>query len=281
MIHFGISTSAIRGDLSKLDTLTEHGFRQLEIGFFDAQSLPLVMEFVRREGLAYGFHDPLPRPPSFDYPFLTGPDEEKRATTLDSLRRTLGTAIEYNALYVVGHLPSVIWHPRPDLDEESIMALAQDSCSRLSSWSEEAGIPILLENVGPNPYFYRAESFAEIFQAHPALRFCLDIGHLHLTALHTGLDPLDFAKKLSPYTDLIHVYNATPETYRLYHHVPVHLSQRPEAGWADIPNILRSALKSAPSCTILFEHTPQYPADKAFVAEGIEWVKKLALTMER
>ncbi len=280
MINFGISTSAIRGDLSKLTTLTDHGFRQLEIGFFDARSLSLVMGFVRREGLAYGFHDPLPRPPSFDYPFLTDPDEEKRATTLNSLRRTLETAIEYNALYVVGHLPSVVWHPRPGLDEEGIMALAQDSCSRLSSWSEEAGIPILLENVGPNPYFYRAESFVEIFQAHRALGFCLDIGHLHLTALHTGLDPFDFAKKLSPYTDLIHVYNATRETYGLYHHLPVHPSQRPEAGWADIPNILRSALSRALSCTIVFEHTPQYPADEAFVAQGIEWVKKLALAIE-
>lgn len=281
MIRFGISTSAIRGDLSKLDTLTEHGFQQLEIGFFDLQSLPLVMEFVRREGLAYGFHDPLPRLLSFDHPFLTDPDEEKRTTTLDSLRRTLETAVKYNALYVVGHLPSIIWHPRPGLDEESIMALAQDSCSRLSSWSEEAGTPILLENVGPNPYFYRAEAFVEIFQAHPALRFCLDIGHLHLTALHTGLDPFDFAKKLSPYTDLIHVYNATRETYGLYHHVPVHPSQRPEAGWADIPNILRSTLSKTPSCTIVFEHTPQYPADEVFIAEGIEWVKKVALTIEQ
>lgn len=281
MTDFSISTSAIRGDLSKLGTLTEHGFRQLEIGFLDAQSLSLVMGFAHREGLIYGFHDPLPRLASFDYPFLTDPDEEKRATTLDSLRRTIGTAAKYNALYVVGHLPSVIWHPRPGLDEESIMALAQDSCSRLSSWSQEAGIPILLENVGPNPYFYRAESFLEIFQAHPALRFCLDIGHLHLTTLHTGLDPLDFAEKLSPYTDLIHLYNATRETYRLYHHVPVHPSQRPEAGWADIPNILRSALGKAPSCTIVFEHTPQYPVDEAFVAEGIAWVKKLALTTQQ
>jgi len=280
MIDFGISTSAIRGDLSKLGTLTEHGFRRLEIGFFDTRSLSLVMEFVRREGLVYGFHDPLPRPPSFDYPFLTDPDEEKRTTTLDSLHRTLETAVNCNALYVVGHLPSVVWHPRPGLDEESIMALAQESCSRLSSWSEEAGIPILLENVGPNPYFYRAESFVDICQAHPALRFCLDIGHLHLTALHTGLDPFDFAEKLSPYTDLIHVYNATRETYGLYHHLPVHPSQRPEAGWADIPNILRSALSEAPSCTIVFEHTPQYPADEAFVAEGIAWVKKLALAIE-
>jgi len=279
MIDFSISTSAIRGDLSKLGTLTEHGFRQLEIGFFEARSLSLVMEFVRREGLAYGFHDPLPRLPSFDYPFLTDPDEEKRATTLDSLRRTLETAVKYKALYVVGHLPSVIWHPGPGLDEERIMTLAQDSCSRLASWSEETGIPILLENVGPNPYFYRAEAFVEVFQAHRALRFCLDIGHLHLTALHTGLDPFDFAEKLSPYTDLIHVYNATWETYRLYHHLPVHPSQRPEAGWADIPNILRSALSKVSSCTIVFEHTPQYPADEAFVAEGIEWVKKLALTI--
>lgn len=281
MIDFGISTSVIRGDLSKLGTLTEYGLRQLEIGFFDAQSLPLVMEFVRREGLAYGFHDPLPRPPSFDHPFLTDPDEEKRTTTLGSLRKTLETAVNYKALYVVGHLPSVLLHPRLGLDEERIMALAQDSCSRLAFWSEEAGIPILLENVGPNPYFYRAESFFGVFQAYPALRFCLDIGHLHLTALHTGLDPCDFAERLSPYTDLIHVYNATRETYHLYHHLPAHPSQRPEEGWADIPNILRSALSKTLSCTIVFEHTPQYPADKAFIAEGIEWVKELALTIKQ
>lgn len=281
MIHFGISTSAIRGDLSKLATLRGYGFRQWEIGFFDARSLPRVMEFVREEGLVYGFHDPLPRPPSFDYPSLTDPDEGKRATTLDSLRRTVETAVKYQALYVVGHLPSVIWHPRPGLDEDTIMTLAQDSCSWISSWSEEAGTPILLENVGPNPYFYRAESFLEVFETHPLLRFCLDIGHLHLTALHTRLDPFDFAQKLSPYTDLIHVYNATPETYRLYHHVPVNPSQRPEEGWADIPHILRSALNRSPSCTIVFEHTPQYPAKEAFIAEGIEWVKKLALTIEQ
>jgi len=112
------------------------------------------------------------------------------------------------------------------------------------------------------------------------LRFCLDIGHLHLTALHTGLDPLDFAQRLSPHTDLIHVYNATLETYRLYHHVPVHPSQRPEEGWADIPTILRSALGEASSRTIVFEHTPQYPADRAFVAEGIEWIKQLVSTTE-
>ena len=275
MIRFAISTSAIRGDLSKLDSLVRYGFQQLEIGFFDERSMPKVMEFALRQGLTYGFHDPLPRPPDFDFPFLTDPNEDRRGTTLASLRRTMETAVKYGALYVVGHLPSVIWQPTPGLGEEKVLALAQDSCTRLSSWSEEMGVPVLLENVGPNPYFHRAESFLEIFRLHPRLGFCLDIGHLHLTALFHDFDPLAFAEALSPYISLIHVYNATLKMYREFHHVPVHPSQSPQEGWADIPAILHSALKGAPSPTIVFEHTPQYTEDEIFIAEGIEWVKRI------
>lgn len=277
MTEFAVSTSFIRVDISGLEELVNLGdFRKLEIGFYDEEMLPLVMDFAARQGLTYGFHDPLPRLPSDDYPFLTDPDDEKRWRTLDSMHRTLETAIEYGAEYVIGHIPSVMWEPRPSLSEAQIMELAHSSCDQLSLWSGEAGIPFVLENVGPNPYFSQVEAFVEVMEAHPDLMFCLDIGHLHLMSIYSDLDSLKFAKQLAPYTWVIHVYNATPDMYRRYHHVPVHPSQRPEDGWADIPAILNCVLGNRErSRRIVFEYSPQYPGDETFVREGIEWVKEL------
>jgi sugar phosphate isomerase/epimerase len=277
MIEFSMSTSSIRTDLERLDRLLELGrFQKIEIGFYDEEMLPLVMEFASARGLTYGFHDPLPRLPSDDFPFLTDPDEEKRWRTLDSMYRTMQTAVTYGAEYVIGHIPSVIWEPRPMLSEDKIIELAHNSCDLLSGWSEESGIPFVLENVGPNPYFFEFEAFVEVMQAHPRLEFCLDIGHLHLMSIYSGFDSLGFSTALAPYTTVLHIYNATPEMYRKYHHVPVHPSQVPEEGWADVPAIVECVLAGSKNdLTIVFEHSPQYPASDSFIKEGIESVRQV------
>jgi sugar phosphate isomerase/epimerase len=277
MIEFAVSTSFIRADVFGLGELVDlGGFRKLEIGFYDEEMLPLVMDFALSRGLSYGFHDPLPRLPSYDYPFLTDPDDEKRWRTLASMHRTLQTAITYGAEYVIGHIPSVIWEPHASLSEVQIMELAHNSCEQLSLWSRDATIPFVLENVGPNPYFFQVGAFVKVMEEHPDLMFCLDIGHLHLMSIYSDLDPLEFARELAPYTWVIHVYNATPDMYRKYHHVPAHPSQRPEDGWADIPAILKCVLGNR-ECNfrIVFEYSPQYPGDETFVKEGIEWVKRV------
>ena len=155
MIEFGISTSFIRADVSRLSELVNLAdFRRLEIGFYGEEMLPSVMDFAATKGLSYGFHDPLPRLPSDGYPFLTDPDDGKRWRTLDSMRRTLQTAIKYAAEYVIGHIPSVISQPRPDLTEAKILELAHKSCDQITLWGREADIPFVLENVGPNPDFF-------------------------------------------------------------------------------------------------------------------------------
>jgi sugar phosphate isomerase/epimerase len=275
--EFAVSTSFIRTDVSRLERLVDLGqFRKLEIGFYDEDALPLVMDFATRRGLAYGFHDPLPRLPSDDYPFLTDPDDEKRWRTLASMYRTLQTAVHYGAEYVIGHIPSVMWEPRPALDAAQIMGLAHSSCHQLSVWSRDAGIPFILENVGPNPYFSQVDAFVEVMEAYPDLMFCLDIGHLHLMSIYSGIDALEFTTRLAAYTWVVHVYNATPEMYRKYHHIPAHPTQRPEDGWADIPAILKCVLRNSQrELRIVFEYSPQYPGDDDFVREGIEWVRNV------
>jgi sugar phosphate isomerase/epimerase len=279
MAEFSISTSYIRGDLSQLSQLIALGdFTKLEVGFYDEESLPKVMEFASIQDLTYGFHDPLPRLPDDGYPFLTDPDEEKRWRTLDSMYRTMQTAVRYGAEYVIGHIPSVIWEPRPALTEDKILQLAQNSCDQLSAWSEESGIPFVLENVGPNPYFFRVSAFVEVLEAHPRLQFCLDIGHLHLMSIYGGYDSLSFATELAPYTSTVHIYNATPEMYRKYHHVPVHPSQQAAEGWADILAILGCVCRHAANAlTFVFEYSPQYPASEEYLREGIQWVKEWVL----
>jgi sugar phosphate isomerase/epimerase len=276
MIDFSISTSFIRGELAELQRLIGLGdFRKTEIGFYDEGTLPLVMDFAVKQGLSFGFHDPLPRLPTFDFPFLTDPDEEKRWKTLDSMYRTMESAVTYEAEYVIGHIPSVIWEPRPVLSDAKIIELAHNSCSQLSTWSRESGIPFVLENVGPNPYFFHFDAFVGVMQAYPDLEFCLDIGHLHLMSVYAGFDSLEFASALAPYTTIVHIYNATPEMYRKYHHVPAHPSQLPQDGWADIMSILECVLtEQSNDLTLVFEYSPQYPADDEFVKEGIEWVKQ-------
>jgi sugar phosphate isomerase/epimerase len=275
MVEFSVSTSLIRSDLEELDHLLELGdFRKLEIGFYDEDLLPVVMDFATSSGLTYGFHDPLPRLPSDDYPYLTDPDDEKRWRTLDSMYRTMQTAVQYGAEYVVGHIPSVIWETSPTLSEEKIVALAHNSCDLLSSWSGESGIPFVLENVGPNPYFFHFDAFVGVMEAHPRLEFCLDIGHLHLMSIYAGFDSLEFCAALAPYTTIVHIYNATPEMYRKYHHVPVHPSQIPEEGWADVPAVLDCILAGAEKdVTMVFEYSPGYPVDDEFLKEGIESVR--------
>jgi sugar phosphate isomerase/epimerase len=275
MIEFAISTSFIRSDLEQLDHLLGLGhFRKLEIGFYDEDVLPLVMDLAADRGLTYGFHDPLPRLPSDDFPFLTDPDDEKRWRTLDSMFRTMQTAVSYGAEYVIGHIPSVIWEPRPTLSEDKIVELAHNSCHQLSEWSQGSGIPFVLENVGPNPYFFQFEAFVEVMEAHPLLEFCLDIGHLHLMSIYAGFDSLEFSAALAPYTTIVHIYNTTPEMYRKYHHVPVHPSQVPDEGWADVPAILECVLAGRKNdLTMVFEYSPQYPAGDEFVKKGIEAVR--------
>jgi sugar phosphate isomerase/epimerase len=276
MIEFSISTSFVRGDVTKLaDLLSLGDFGKVEIGFYDEENLPLVMEFAGKRGLRYGFHDPLPRLPSFDYPFLTDPDDEKRWRTLDSMFRTMDTAVRHGAEYVVGHIPSVIWEPRPTLNEARILELAHNSCSRLSARSRQSGIPFVLENVGPNPYFFEFDAFVGVLEAYPNLEFCLDIGHLHLMSVYSGIDSLEFARELAPFTTIVHIYNATPEMYQKYHHVPVHPSQECQDGWADVIAILDCVLDGQRNdLTLVFEYSPQYPGGERFVQEGIEWVRE-------
>jgi sugar phosphate isomerase/epimerase len=275
MIEYAISTSMTYGDLGRLPEMAGYGLPHVELGFWRPSQLAEVLAFAKDHFETAGFHDPLPGHGTWRWPSLNDARPEERARTLRSIRQTLELAEKHDAAYVLCHFPSVHFKPVPEWTLAESVDAALESCAVLNRWSAEQGRRIILEHVGPHPYF-DVPAFAEVFRAFPDLEFGLDIGHFHLLAEGGHFDSEEFLRAVAPHTTVVHVYNATSSSYREYHHVPVHPSQDPADGWADVPAILRRVLEVAGDVRIVFEHTPQYPASREYIQQGIDWVIELA-----
>ena len=271
MIEYAISTSVTMGDVERLPHLTRHRLDHVEIGFWRLDLLPQVIEFVRSNFVTVGFHDPLPGHDNWRWPSLNHQLPEERHRTLKSIKQTLAFADKHNPAYVLCHFPAVHFEEVPNWTTEDSIEAAMASCAILNEWSDEHGRSIILEHVSPHPYF-TVPAFGQVFEAFPNLKFALDIGHYHLVARDGRINGTDFLDTIAPYLCIIHMYNATPASYKQYHHMPVHPSQNPSDGWADVPAILERVLPIAKDVRIVFEHTPQYPAELEFIQAGIDWI---------
>jgi sugar phosphate isomerase/epimerase len=278
--RFAVSCSVSACQITGLNDLLIPGIQQVELGFFNDGDLPYLQEFLATRHLTFGFHDPLVKPADFAWPAFTGPTEEARRRSIARLQPTMATAAAWGAKYVVVHIPSLIFPGDPVPPVGSTWDMVMRSGADLESASREYGVPVLVENVGPNPTFQLAEDWERFFAAFPSLRFCNDFGHLQLLAGRTGLDPLDFTRRLAPITASAHVYNARLPEYQQYRHIPMHPSLHPEDGWADIPGLLTTLLSGNPDSLLVFEHNVHYPGGKDFAAEGVAWVRRLVANFE-
>lgn len=280
-VRFAIASSAIGGDASRLHELLVPGISQVELGFFRLGDLPVLREFLADTRLPFGIHEPLVKEADFAWPRFTGPDEGERQRSLQRLERTLAVAADWGAAYVVVHLPSVMLPGAPEQSETEVWEMARRSGEALAVLSERYRTLLLIEDVGPNRYFQTAAHYQQFLAEYPRLRFCLDIGHLKLLAIRTGIEPLRFATILAPLTATVHLYNARLPEYQEFHHVAAHPSLRPEDGWADVPAVLQAVLSVNPACTLVFEHNLYYPGGATFAAEGMRWVQRLVTEWEQ
>jgi sugar phosphate isomerase/epimerase len=265
----------VQGDLNRLAVLAALPATHVEIGFMEPAALDICLAFVRDLGRTYGFHDPLPFDPRWRWPSMTDPNPAEQARSLGVMSRTLDTAQRHDAVYAPTHFPSVHFEPVNGWSRKAALAAGHEAAGTMARWASERTMRVLLENVGPNPY-WDAAAWVDIFQTYPPLGFCLDVGHLHLETGGDHAANLAFVRDLAPYTRQVHLYNATLESYRTYHHVPVHPDQNPSEGWIDVPELL-GALGSGRTgpLRIVFEHTPQYPTSESHVADGMQWVREL------
>ena len=253
-----------------------HGCETFDFAPGDLAGLRLSLRAYR----AFSVHAPLPTPP--DYPgqpvtsFLLDPDPTKRQASLDMLCSTLALAGEWGALYVVVHLAGLHSH---GLSACEVEALAEDAAARLDDWAARYGVPVHLEYAAYNPSFATPEQMVSLVKRYPHLHVCLDVGHLRIGAGILGIDEWSAAKLLAPNTHSMHLWTTRgPEDVRLYHHVPVHPSLRPEDGWIDIPGMLRLVLGHNAHCAVVFEPNHLYSPDPSWQAEGMAWVEEIVAT---
>lgn len=258
-----------------------NGLRHGEFYNFPAEDLPALKRWLLSNEVTMSIHTPLarlewyPQPPTWC--FLCDPDRDKRDLNFKMILETMDYAEDFGAEYVVVHFPAPPHSDISYLAEEKLRDIALVSADCLAELSEKRETPIHIEGFGPSP-FLNTDFLVKVLSEFTSLRYCFDSGHMMLSALRDGFDYYDFVEQLVPYVASVHLWNIRgPDDYRSYRHIPVHPSQSPEEGWADIARVLKVLRPAATSGTIILESSGQYPQalGNYDYRDGVEWVKKL------
>lgn len=253
-----------------------NGLGRGEFYNFPPSDLATLKREILSHDLVVSIHAPLvrtewyPDPPTWS--FLCDMDKENRELTLKMIRAALEEAPDFGAEYVVVHFPV----PTTDsAGSGELEGVAWRSCDRLAEMGEKYHLPIHIEGVGPSP-FLSIDFLSRALDQYPNLHYCFDTGHMNIAAHHDGFDLYEFAQGLAPYVGSIHLWNSRSfDDYLEFHHIPVHPSQRPEEGWADIGRILETL--GDPHRPSIFESGYTYPralGDYDY-RDGVKWVKEL------
>ncbi|MCX5998239.1 MAG: hypothetical protein NTU41_01250, partial [Chloroflexi bacterium] len=167
---------------------------------------------------------------------------------------------DFGAEYVVVHFPAPSLSDASGIGWPELRDIAWGSARSLADMSERHEMPIHIEGFGPGP-FLSTDFLTEVCQSFPCLRYCFDTGHMHIAAQRDGVDIYQFAHELSPYVGSIHLWNSRSiKDYLTYYHIPVHPSQNPQEGWADIAHVLQLILSNNGSCRLILESGSRYPS---------------------
>ena len=254
-----------------------HGCEVFDFAPADLAALREQLRFFA----GFSVHAPLPTP--VDYPgvpatsFLLDPDPAKRQASLDALQTTVELASAWGARYVVVHFAGL--HSQ-GMSAPEVAALAQDTAAQLNALGERHAMSLHIEYAAYNPSLAEPEQLVDLVQRHPMLGVCLDVGHVRISAEILGVDEYAIADVLAPHTRSVHLWTTRGrEDARRYHHVPVHPSLTPAAGWIDIPAMLARAFSANPACSVVFEPSPHYNPDPVWQEEGMAWVRSLVSSL--
>ncbi len=262
--------------------IIENGLKRGEFFNFPKKDLLELKRLILSHNLMMSIHSPLvqlnwyPNPPTFS--FLCNVDKNDRNLTMKMITETMSYVEEFGAQYVVVHYPT----QASDSSGESFVKLeriALKSADWLAELSFKRNIPIHIEGVMSCP-FLTVEFLTHIFEEYPHIRYCFDTGHMNLASIKSKFDLYEFAEGIAPYVGSIHLWNTRgAEDYLNYRHIPVHPSQNPEEGWANIQRVLEILAKH--TFSIIFESPPYYPEalGNHSYQEGIKWVKEILKTL--
>lgn len=265
--------------------IISNGLQRGEFYNLPPESLTELKGEVEQHSLAASVHAPLVETPWYTNPptwsFLCDVKEEKRQLSLRMVEETMEHAKDFGAEYVVVHFPSPSPNGSSSVGYTRLREIAWGSALRLEELAQQYGVPIHIEGFGPSP-FLNSDFLTEVVTQFSHLHYCFDTGHMHIASQRDGFDLYQFAGQMAPYIGSIHLWNNRGlEDYFTYHHIPVHPSQKPEEGWADIAMLLRLILVNNPSCSMIFESGPRYPEALGGhdYREGVKWIKELVATL--
>lgn len=269
-------------DLNHFDTvIVSNGLRRGEFYNFSPDALLSLRKEIERHNLSASVHAPLIKSPWYPSPptlsFLCDVDEGRRRLSRRMVRETMETAADFGAEYVVVHFPTPPLAGVDGLGYHELRSTAWDSAVYLAELAHKHRVQIHIEGFGPSP-FLTPEFLIEVTSQLPWLRYCFDVGHMHVASIRDGFDVYDFARQLAPYIGSVHLWNNRgAQDYFSYGHIPVHPSQRPEDGWVDVVGILTVIISGSPDCRIILESGMHYPAVLGGhdFRDGVKWVKGL------
>lgn len=258
------------------EAITENDLNRGEFYNLFLEELPKLKRVLLSLNLASSIHAPLIKPQWYPDPptgsFLCDVDKDSRDRTFRMITETLAHAEDIGAEYIVVHFPT----PGTDGAGESEARLERivwKSCDQLAELSMKRGIPIHIEGLGNSPYLTTG-FLGQALSQYP-LRYCFDAGHMHVASQTNGFDLYQFAAGIAPFLGSVHLWNNRgSDDYLTFRHIPVHPSQDPSEGWADIRRLIE-VLK--PPCPVIFESPLSYPEalGNYDYRDGVKWVKEM------
>lgn len=148
-------------------------------------------------------------------------DENARKRAVDVIQRTIDlTREEISPHFPATDTPPIVVHPGGITTDEMHRERVPDlnaTLERSVGELDETGVEVLLENMPPLPWIYGgqryhnnfmgAEEIAE-FCERTGRRICYDTSHAKLWCNYAGVDLVEHARKLRPYTAYLHVADA-------------------------------------------------------------------------
>ncbi len=261
------------------EAITENGLSRGEFYNFPSEEAPALKRALLSMNLARSIHAPLIRPDWYPDPptwsFLCDVDKDSRDLTFRMITETLAHAEDIGAEYIVVHFPTPCTDGAGER-QATLESIAWKSCDQLAELSLKRDMPIHIEGLVNSPYLNTGFLSQALSEYH--LRYCFDAGHMHLASQTNGFDLYEFAAGIAPFVGSVHLWNNRGnDDYLTFRHIPVHPSQDPGKGWADIRRLLEIM---RPSCPVILESPLSYPEalGNHDYRDGVKWVKEILAT---
>ncbi|MFD7709622.1 sugar phosphate isomerase/epimerase family protein [Streptomyces sp. NPDC059785] len=272
----GLSTTAA-GLTTDLGALTALGPDSIELCRCGHGEWTRAAACIKSSPVPVGLHCPVPYDGRLTEFEVTGPSEQGREQALLLVERTLQTAFDSSAAYVVVHFPTPHPRPRPappspgterPLTSEVILREGE----RLAKLQERYGVPMFVENLSYHPDFGSAADYRALFETYPGLRMCLDVGHAH-TSIHST-DLYDFVARTGEFVSSVHLYNTRREGAHAGAHDIPHPDRQRGDEWIDLPRLLGTLASVAQPDYLVLEYVSE-ALNPLSAMEALNWARDL------